>query len=88
MNGGFKSLVCRDKHYLGFSSKPPLLSPSVVCDLGANFCKIDAAKLTKENLNTKHGKKGEVSKPKTKAKKPKKNEEDQDAGSKAKKSKK
>lgn len=44
----------------------PLLSPSVVRDLGASFCKLNPSLLTDEKLMEKTSKKGAVAKPKGK----------------------
>lgn len=100
LNGGFKS-PCRDRQCLGFSFDPPLLSSSVVRELGSTFCKLDAASLSDEKLNAKPTEKGPVGKPKAKSMaKPKKEEpklneketktaqDDPEDGTKAKKSKK
>lgn len=88
MNGGFKTSFCRDKDCLGCSSNPPLLSSSVVRDLGSTFCNIDAANLTDDKLLAKPSRKKPVTKPKSKAKDSKGGKKDPEAGSSAKKSKK
>jgi hypothetical protein len=62
---GFKSPVCKDKNCIGCTPNPPILSPSVVRDLGTTFCSIDPAKLTDANLNVK-SQKGVIDKPKSK----------------------
>jgi hypothetical protein len=51
---------------LGCSSNSPLLSSSVVRDLGETFCKLDKASLSNEALNAKLSKKGVVGRPKNK----------------------
>lgn len=82
---GFKSLVCRDQNCLGCTSNPPLLSASVVRDLGASFCKVNPDLLSDDKLGAKLNKKGAVTKPKTKkAKKSKGSEEDAATGTVAK----
>ncbi|CAL4899272.1 unnamed protein product [Urochloa decumbens] len=66
---GFKHASCIDKSCLGCNSKPPTISPSLIKNLGASFCKIDPAKLTDEMLGKKRkatapgGKKPAVKKP-------------------------
>jgi hypothetical protein len=50
---GFKSPVCTEKSCVGCNTKPPVLSSSVVRDLGATFCSIDASKLTDAALLSK-----------------------------------
>lgn len=70
LNKGFKSSSCNDRNCIGCSANPPSLSPSVVRDLGASFCKLDKAKLSDESLNTKTSKKGAVGRPKRKKPKP------------------
>lgn len=52
-NKGFKSSICKEKNCLGCSPNPPVLSPSVVRDLGATFYNIEASKLSDANLNAK-----------------------------------
>lgn len=76
LNKGFKPSVCKDKNCLGYVTKPPLISPSVVHDLGTSFCKMDPNKLTDEKLHAKPAAKKVVSKPK--AKKTKKSEDKKD----------
>lgn len=63
LNKGFKPSTCKNKSCLGCDTKPPLISSSVVRDLGISFCKIDANKLTDEKLNAKPASKKAVSKP-------------------------
>lgn len=50
---GFKPSVCKDRNCLGCSPNPPLLSSSVVRDLGKTFCSIDASQLSDDILNAK-----------------------------------
>ncbi|CAN6336653.1 unnamed protein product [Urochloa humidicola] len=47
---GFKHSNCLDKDCLGCNSKPPTISPSLIKNLGASFCKVDQAKLTIDAL--------------------------------------
>lgn len=63
---GFKSPICQNRNCLGCTSIPPLLSPSVVRDLGASFCNVNPDLLTDDKLGAKPSKKRAVSKPKTK----------------------
>lgn len=79
---GFKTSLYKDRDCLGCASDPPLLSTSVVHDLGSSFCNMNPSSLTEEKLNAKPVKKGAVGRPK----KPKKPEDDKAGGSKAKKS--
>jgi len=53
---GFKSSICKDRNCLGCSPNPPVLSPSVVRDLGTAFCDIEAAKLSNDLLSAKNSK--------------------------------
>jgi hypothetical protein len=48
---GYKGSPCTNKNCLGCSMDPPTLSPSVIMNLGATFCKIAPSKLTDEELN-------------------------------------
>ncbi|CAO2189882.1 unnamed protein product [Urochloa humidicola] len=48
---GFKGHTCMN--CLDCSKEPPLMSPSVIKNLGATFCKMDESKLTKEALSKK-----------------------------------
>ena len=63
---GFKNSPCKNHNSLGCSTDPPILSATVVRDLGASFCKMDLASLTDESLNAKPIKKGAVVWPMTK----------------------
>jgi len=53
---GFKSSLCKDKNCLGCSPNPPVLSMSVVRDLGTAFCNIEPEKLSDEVLTAKNSK--------------------------------
>ncbi|CAO2163422.1 unnamed protein product [Urochloa humidicola] len=44
-NKGYKG-ACQDRKCLACDADPPTLLPSVIRNLGADFCKIDAKKLT------------------------------------------
>lgn len=66
LNKGFKSSVCKDSNCLGCSTDPPVLSPSIVRDLGATFCNIDPSKLTDDSLHAKPQKSGAVGQLKSK----------------------
>ncbi|OEL23309.1 hypothetical protein BAE44_0015672, partial [Dichanthelium oligosanthes] len=50
INRCFKNASCLDKSYIGCSIEPPIISPSVIKNLGTTFCKIDLSKLTDETL--------------------------------------
>jgi hypothetical protein len=71
---------------LGYSSDPPVLSTSIVRDLGTSFCKINVDSLTNEKLGSKPAKKGVVDK--SKLEKPKKSDDGPEDGARVKKSKK
>ncbi|CAL5036004.1 unnamed protein product [Urochloa decumbens] len=58
-NRGLKHETCPDKDCLSCVSKPPIIPPSVIRNLGESFCKVDLAKLTVEAL----GKKGKAAAP-------------------------
>jgi hypothetical protein len=66
---GFRKSTCPDKNCIGCSAEPPILSPTVIKNLGAEFCKVEPSKLTEENLKKKKklpppgGKKQVVKKP-------------------------
>ncbi|CAN6305666.1 unnamed protein product [Urochloa humidicola] len=45
-NKGFRHKTCQDKKCIACEAGPPTLSPSVIKNLGAEFCKVDASKLT------------------------------------------
>jgi hypothetical protein len=62
---GFKSPICKDKNCIGCNPNPPVLSPSVVRDLGTTFCNLDPVKLIDATLNVK-SQKGVIDKPKSK----------------------
>ena len=49
----FKNLGCKDKSCLGCTSTPPVISPSIIRDLGATFCNINAEELTDAKLHVK-----------------------------------
>lgn len=66
LNKGFKSSVCKDSNCLGCSTDPPVLSPSIVRDLGATFCNIDPSKLMDDSLHAKPQKSGAVGQLKSK----------------------
>jgi hypothetical protein len=51
LHKGFKSSPCSNKNCLGCSMDPPTLSPPVIRNLGATFCKIDPSKLSVEELS-------------------------------------
>lgn len=69
----FKSPTCKDRDCLGCTSNPPLLSASVVRELGSSFCKVSPDQLSNEKLEAKTTKKGAVAKPRSK--RPKKSKE-------------
>ncbi|CAO2168713.1 unnamed protein product [Urochloa humidicola] len=50
---GFKHNTCLDKNCLGCNSRPPIISPSLIKNLGILFCKIDASKLNIDGLSKK-----------------------------------
>jgi hypothetical protein len=50
---GYKSSACASKNCLGCDVVPPTISPSIIKNLGASFCKVDADKLTVEALGKK-----------------------------------
>jgi len=50
---GFKDPQCSSKNYLGCTVQPPNLSPSIIRDLGASFCKVDEKHLTVPALQKK-----------------------------------
>nr|TKW31062.1 hypothetical protein SEVIR_2G080300v2 [Setaria viridis] len=52
-NNGFKASGCKDRNCIGCSVKPPLLSQSVIRNLGASFSKIESSKLLVVALNKK-----------------------------------
>jgi hypothetical protein len=56
---GYKSSACANKNCLGCDVVHPTISPSIIKNLGASFCKVDADKLTAEAL----GKKSKVAAP-------------------------
>ncbi|RLN04297.1 hypothetical protein C2845_PM13G19540 [Panicum miliaceum] len=47
---GFKASPCTGKNCLACDKAPPTISPSIIKNLGVDFCKIDEAKLTQDNL--------------------------------------
>ncbi|CAN6243763.1 unnamed protein product [Urochloa humidicola] len=47
---GYKNNSCLSRNCMGCDKEPPTFSPSIIKNLGATFCKIDEAKLTKEAL--------------------------------------
>ncbi|RLM69503.1 hypothetical protein C2845_PM17G10050 [Panicum miliaceum] len=50
---GFKEVQCSSKNYLGCRVVPPNLSPSIIENLGASFCKFDEKDLTVPALQKK-----------------------------------
>jgi hypothetical protein len=50
---GYKRSACASKNCLGCDVIPPTISPSIIKNLGASFCKVDADKLTVEALGKK-----------------------------------
>jgi hypothetical protein len=50
---GYKSSTCANKNCLGCDVVAPTISPSIIKNLGASFCKVDADKLTTEALGKK-----------------------------------
>nr|TKW35949.1 hypothetical protein SEVIR_2G409100v2 [Setaria viridis] len=52
-NNGFKASGCKDRNCIGCSVKPPLLTQSVIRNLGESFCNIDSSKLSVVALNKK-----------------------------------
>ncbi|RLM70036.1 hypothetical protein C2845_PM17G06160 [Panicum miliaceum] len=50
---GFKTSTCVDKNCLACDSAPPALSPSLIKNMGVDFCKVSEDKLTQENLKKK-----------------------------------
>jgi hypothetical protein len=50
---GFKGPQCSSKNYLGCTVVPPNLSPSIIWNLGATFCKLDDKDLTEPALQKK-----------------------------------
>lgn len=52
-NNGFKVSTCADKNCLACDSAPPILSPSIIRNLGKTFRKLDADKISEEALRKK-----------------------------------
>jgi hypothetical protein len=77
LNKGFKPSTCTERNYLGCATKPPLISSSVVRDLGASFCSVDHDNLSDEKLLAKPTDKGVVGRPKAKKAKGAENIEDE-----------
>jgi hypothetical protein len=50
---GYKSSACANKNCLGCDVVAPTISPSIIKNLGASFCKVDADKLTTKALGKK-----------------------------------
>lgn len=50
---GFKGSSCANKNCLGCAEDPPTISPSIIRNLGASFCKVDVEKLSVEALSKK-----------------------------------
>ncbi|CAN6172244.1 unnamed protein product [Urochloa humidicola] len=48
-NKGYKG-ACQDRKCLACDADPPTLSPSLIRNLGADFCKIDAGKISDAQL--------------------------------------
>lgn len=44
---GYKDMACKDKLCLACDASPPTISPSIIKNLGASFCNVDAEKLSK-----------------------------------------
>jgi hypothetical protein len=51
---GYKGSTCANKNCLGCDMVPPTISPSIIRNLGASFCKVDAEKLSVEALAKKN----------------------------------
>ncbi|KAJ1261734.1 hypothetical protein BS78_09G053800 [Paspalum vaginatum] len=51
LNKGFKKGTCLYKNCLACSASPPTITPSVIMNLGASFCKIDEARLSDDKLS-------------------------------------
>jgi hypothetical protein len=51
---GYRGSACVSKNCLGCDVVPPTISPSIIKNLGASFCKVDADKLTVEALAKKN----------------------------------
>lgn len=49
-NHGFKGKGCTDKRCFACDSDPPIISPSIIKNLGATFCNIDPEKLSDQAL--------------------------------------
>lgn len=64
LNKGFKPSTCKDKNCVGCATKPPLISSSVIRELGTTFCKISPSELTEQQLMAKPAKKRIVGRPK------------------------
>lgn len=62
-NKGFKPSSCKNRNYLGCESKPPLISSSIVRELGTSFCKLKPSELIDEQLMAKPTKKRAVGRP-------------------------
>lgn len=69
---GYRNTACKNHgNCLGCAIDPPIISPSVVRDLGSSFYKLDPAALTDESLHSKKKMKTAISKPKGKSSKKK-----------------
>ncbi|CAN6324181.1 unnamed protein product [Urochloa humidicola] len=68
-------LGCKDDDCLGSSLKPPTLSPSLIKNLGTQFCKIDLVKLSKDALQKKKKAAPHIEKRQLKKKNPKDNDD-------------
>jgi hypothetical protein len=75
-NRGFKGTNCRKSNCLGCSHRPSILDNSIIRRLGAEFCQIDLAPLTDDNLQLKKPAKP-IGRKKAPSKKPKDNNEDE-----------
>ncbi|KAJ1295839.1 hypothetical protein BS78_01G253900 [Paspalum vaginatum] len=72
LNKGFKKGTCLDRNCLACTVSPPTISQSVIRNLGASFCKINADSLSDEvlNANTKSAPIGRKQKAKKKSSDP------------------
>ncbi|CAN6351117.1 unnamed protein product [Urochloa humidicola] len=50
LNKGYKNSGCKDKQCLACDAVPPSIPPSIIKNLGADFCKIEEEKLTEAAL--------------------------------------
>ncbi|CAN6362888.1 unnamed protein product [Urochloa humidicola] len=75
-NIGYKNPTCQDRKCLACEATPPTISPSIIKNLGADFCKMDAAKLTETTMLKKKKPSAPVGKNLILKKKPKDSDED------------